>query len=171
MHRRCLSVVTDFSIPCLKFIYPETIRMRAIWRNIAAVLAGILFGGLVNMAIIIAGPLVIPVPEGVDMSDMEKFSENLMRLKPVNFLAPWLAHALGTLAGAFVAAIIAASHPRVWALVVSLFFFLGGIWMVTSYGGPAWFAVVDLVGAYLPAGLLGGKLGAVASRQISRAES
>ena len=70
--------------------------MPAIARNIVAVLLGIVVGSLVNMAIIIAGPLVIPVPEGIDMSDMAKFSENLNLLKPVNFLAPWLAHALGT---------------------------------------------------------------------------
>jgi hypothetical protein len=54
--------------------------MPALARNIVAVLIGIVVGSLVNMAIIIAGPLVIPVPEGIDMSDMAKFSENLMRL-------------------------------------------------------------------------------------------
>jgi hypothetical protein len=139
--------------------------MPAIARNIVAVLLGIVVGSLVNMAIIIAGPLVIPVPEGIDMSDMAKFSENLNLLKPVNFLAPWLAHALGTLAGAFVAAKIAASRPLVWALGVSLFFLLGGIWMVAAYGGPTWFAVVDLLAAYLPAGILGGKLGSAAPRR------
>jgi len=145
--------------------------MPAVWRNLAAVLAGIVVGSVVNMAIIIAGPLLIPVPEGVDISDMEKFSENLMLLKPINFLAPWLAHALGTLAGAFVAAKIAASRKLVWALGVSLFFLLGGIWMVTSYGGPIWFAVLDLIGAYLPAGLLGGKLAAGAVRGPDGADS
>lgn len=139
--------------------------MPALARNIVAVLVGIVVGSLVNMAIIIAGPLVIPVPEGIDMSDMAKFSENLNLLKPVNFLAPWLAHALGTLAGAFVAAKIAASRPLVWALGVSLFFLLSGIWMVASYGGPTWFAVVDLLAAYLPAGILGGKLGSAAPRR------
>jgi hypothetical protein len=145
--------------------------MPAFWRNIAAVLSGIVVGSVINMAIIIAGPLAIPVPEGIDMSDMEKFSENLKLLKPINFLAPWLAHALGTLAGAFVAAKIAASRPLFWALVVSLFFLLGGIWMVVSFGGPAWFALVDLLGAYLPAGILGGKLGSTAPRPTREAGS
>ena len=37
--------------------------------------------------------------------------------------------------------------------------------MVAAYGGPTWFAVVDLLAAYLPAGILGGKLGSAAPRR------
>lgn len=138
--------------------------MSAILRNLAALLAGIIVGSVVNMAIILGGPLVVPVPEGIDMSDMEKFSENLKLLKPINFLPPWLAHALGTLAGAVIAAKLAVSRPMLLALGTSLFFMLGGIWMVATFGGPTWFALADLLGAYLPAGILGGKLGSPPSR-------
>ncbi|XZE53014.1 hypothetical protein SH139x_004727 [Planctomycetaceae bacterium SH139] len=123
-----------------------------------AVVAGVLIGSALNMAIITVGPMVIPPPDGVDMSDMDKFAENLKLLKPTNFLAPWLAHALGTLVGAFVAARIAACHKMRFALVISLFFLLGGIAMVAMLGGPLWFSVVDLIGAYLPMGYLGGHL-------------
>ncbi|MFP6763372.1 MAG: hypothetical protein VB858_07135, partial [Planctomycetaceae bacterium] len=72
--------------------------MPSFVRNILAVIAGILIGSVVNLGIIKVGPLVIPPPAGVDMADMENFAENLTRLKPANFIAPWLAHALGTLA-------------------------------------------------------------------------
>jgi hypothetical protein len=132
--------------------------MPPILRNIMAVVAGFLIGSVLNMAIITVGPMVIPPPDGVDMSDMDKFAENLKLLKPANFLAPWLAHALGTLAGAFVAARIAVRHKMKFALGISLFFLLGGIAMVAMFGGPLWFSVVDLVGAYLPMGYLGGNL-------------
>jgi hypothetical protein len=130
--------------------------MPAILRNIVAVIAGLFIGSAVNMAIITVGPMVIPPPEGVDMADMEKFADNLKLLKPANFVAPLLAHALGTLVGAMVAAIIAASHKRKFALGIGAFFLLGGIAMVTMFGGPVWFAVLDLVGAYIPMGYLGG---------------
>lgn len=132
--------------------------MPSILKNILAVVAGILIGSVLNMAIITVGPMVIPPPDGVDMSDMDKFAENLKLLKPANFLAPWLAHALGTLVGAFVAARIAASHKMQFAFAIGTFFLLGGIAMVAMFGGPLWFNVVDLIGAYLPMAYLGGGL-------------
>jgi hypothetical protein len=132
--------------------------MPPILRNILAVIAGVVVGSVVNMAIITVGPMVFPPPEGVDMSDMDKFAENLKLLEPANFIAPWLAHALGTLVGAFIAAKVAASHKMLFALGIGVFFLLGGIIMVSMFGGPVWFAVLDLIGAYLPMGFLGGML-------------
>ena len=133
--------------------------MPPILRNILAVIAGFLVGSAVNMAIITLGPMVIPPPEGVDMSDMDKFAENLKLLEPANFIAPWLAHALGTLVGACIAAKVAATHKMKFALGIGVFFLLGGIMMVSMFGGPVWFNVLDLTGAYLPMGYLGGMLG------------
>jgi hypothetical protein len=132
--------------------------MPTIQRNILAVVAGFFIGSVINMAIITVGSMVIPPPEGVDMSDMEKFAENLKLLKPANFIAPWLAHALGTLVGAFIAARVAASHKMTFALGIGVFFLLGGIVMASMFGGPVWFIVLDLIGAYLPMGFLGGTL-------------
>ena len=37
-------------------------------RNALALLAGLVIGGFVNMALITFGPLVIPPPPGVDMN-------------------------------------------------------------------------------------------------------
>ena len=133
--------------------------MPPILRNLLAVIAGLVVGSAVNMAIITVGPMVIPPPTGVDMSDMDKFAENIKLLEPANFIAPWLAHALGTLVGAFAAAKVAASHRMKFALGIGVFFLLGGIMMVSMVGGPVWFAALDLIGAYLPMGFLGGMLG------------
>ena len=133
--------------------------MPPILRNLLAVVAGFLVGSAVNMAIITVGPWVIPLPEGVDMSNIDKFAENLELLQPVHFIAPWLAHALGTLVGACVAAKVAATHKMKFAFGVSLLFLLGGIIMVSMVGGPGWFSFLDLIGAYLPMGYLGGLLG------------
>jgi hypothetical protein len=133
--------------------------MSVIQKNILAVIVGLLLGCVVNLAIVMLGPAVIPLPAGVDMSDMSKFAENLKQLKPVNFIAPWLAHALGTLVGAFVAAKLAASHKLKFALAIGVLFFLGGIAMVATYGGPTWFIALDLIVAYIPMAYLGGILG------------
>lgn len=133
--------------------------MAILVRNVFAVLAGIVLGSVVNMGIVTIGPLLIPLPEGVDLSNMETFAENLQRLKPANFIAPWLAHAIGTLSGAFLASKLAASHKLALAIFIGTFFLLGGITMVLMVGGPVWFIVVDLLGAYLPMAYLGGVLG------------
>ncbi len=133
--------------------------MHPILRNILAIVAGFLIGSMVNMAIVAIGPMLIPPPQGVDMSDMDKFAENLKLLKPANFVAPWLAHALGTLVGALIAAKLAASHKMKVALGIGVLFLLGGITMVSMFGGPIWFTLLDLIGAYIPMGYLGGILG------------
>lgn len=133
--------------------------MPNVLRNCLAILAGVFVGSVVNFVIILAGPMIIPLPEGIDLSDMERFAENLQRLPPQNFIAPWLAHALGTLVGAAAAARLAANHSMAMALAVSVFFLAGGVAMIANYGGPIEFAVLDLVGAYVPMALLGSWLG------------
>jgi hypothetical protein len=84
--------------------------MSAKLKNILAIVIGFLVGSMVNMAIVWAGLRVIPLPDGVDMSDTDKLAENIKLLLPVNFLAPWLAHALGPLVGAFVAGKLSAQN-------------------------------------------------------------
>lgn len=144
--------------------------MPPLVKNILAVLAGAVLGCVVNMGIIILGPTVIPYPEGVDMTDMDKFAENLKQLKAINFVVPWLAHGLGTLAGAWVAAAIATNRKIIYAMGIGAFFLLGGIMMVVSYGGPVPFIVLDLIGAYFPMAYLGGLL-AGAGRNTNAIES
>lgn len=132
--------------------------MNPIIKNILAVIAGIIAGSVVNMGLVNIGPLIVPLPEGADVSSMEALAKSMAMFSPVNFLFPFLGHALGTLAGAFVAAKIAASHKMKFAIGLGVFFLLGGITAASMLGGPLWFIVADLVLAYIPMGFLGGKL-------------
>jgi hypothetical protein len=127
-------------------------------RNVLAVLVGILVGGLVNMGLILAGPLVVAPPAGVDMTTAEGLQAGLALLEPRHFVFPWLAHALGTLAGAWLTARLAVSHHRHLALLVGVFFLVGGIMAATMIPAPTWFLALDLVGAYLPMAWLGARL-------------
>ena len=61
--------------------------------------------------------------------------------------------------GAFVAAKIAATKKMTMALLIGVFFFIGGAINVSMLGGPLWFTVLDLVMAYIPMAYLGGKFG------------
>ena len=133
--------------------------MNPVAKNIVAVIAGLVVGSLVNMGMINVGMAVVPLPEGADTTTMEGLAEAMKSFTPMNFLFPFLAHALGTLVGAFVAAKFAASHKMKFALGIGALFLLGGISMVLMCGGPVWFIACDLVLAYIPMGLLGGFLG------------
>lgn len=129
--------------------------MKPIFRNILALITGLVVGSIVNMGIIMISGSIIPPPEGADVTTMEGLLESMHLFKPINFLMPFLAHALGTLVGALLTAYIAASDQKKWALGVGVFFLLGGIANVVALPSPLWFNIVDLVGAYIPMAYLG----------------
>ena len=129
--------------------------MNPVIKNILAVVAGIIVGSLVNMAIIFGGMAILPLPEGVTMADLDDLKAVIHLFKPIHFISPFLAHALGTLVGALIASVIAASSHRTFALVIGLWFLLGGIANIFMIGAPVWFAAVDLILAYIPFALMG----------------
>ena len=132
--------------------------MKSVGKNILAVIAGIVGAGLVNMGLVNIGPSVVPLPEGADVSTMEGLRDSMTLFTPVNFIFPFLAHALGTLVGAFIAAKFAASHHVKLAMGIGAFFLMGGIAAVSLLGGPLWFNVTDLLLAYVPMSFLGATL-------------
>lgn len=132
--------------------------MHPILRNVLAVIAGLVAGSALNMGIILAGGVLIPPPEGADVSTMEGLKAALPLFQPKHFITPFLAHALGTFAGAWIAARLATQHKLWFALGIGAAFLLGGVINVLSLPAPAWFNALDLIGAYLPMGYLAGKL-------------
>jgi hypothetical protein len=134
--------------------------MRTIAGNTIAVILGVLAGSLVNMGLIMVSGQVIPPPEGVDVTNMESLKSSMHLFEPKHFLFPFLAHALGTLVGGFVAAMLAATQRMKIALGVSAFFLVGGIVNAFLLPAPIWFVALDLIAAYIPMGWIGGKLAA-----------
>lgn len=132
--------------------------MNPIVKNTLAVIVGFAAGSLVNMSLVNIGPSIIPMPQGADVSTAESLAESMKLFTPINFLFPFLAHALGTLVGAFIAAKLAASHQFKFAMLIGVFFLGGGITAVAMFGGPLWFKVADLALAYIPMGYLGAVL-------------
>jgi hypothetical protein len=131
--------------------------MNPILKNLLAFLAGIIFGSAVNMGIIAISGSIIPPPDGADVTTTEGLRSAMHLFQPKHFIMPFLAHALGTFAGAFAAAVIAATHKMKFALGIGVFFLLGGIASVFMLPSPTWFTVLDLVGAYIPMGYFAGK--------------
>lgn len=133
--------------------------MKPVARNILAVVVGLVVGSAVNMGLVMVSGAVIPLPAGVDVSTVETLRENSHLLEPRHFVFPFLAHALGTLVGAIIAARIAATHQLLLAMFIGVSFLIGGTTMVVMARTPVWFNLLDLVAAYLPMGWLGWKLG------------
>ena len=132
--------------------------MNTTVKNILAVVVGLVLGSVVNMGIIMISGSIIPPPEGGDVTTMEGLKETMHLFQPKHFIFPFLAHALGAFAGAFLAALIAVNHKMKYALSIGCLFLIGGIINTISLPSPIWFTVLDLVGAYIPMAWLGFKL-------------
>ncbi|SKB48009.1 hypothetical protein [Maribacter arcticus] len=129
--------------------------MNPTFKNVLAVVAGIIIGSIVNMGIIMISGSIIPPPEGGDITTMEGLKSTMHLFEPKHFLFPFLAHALGTLVGAFVAAKIAATRKQLMALLIGVFFLIGGSISISMLDGPMWFNALDLLMAYIPMAYLG----------------
>lgn len=109
------------------------------------------------MGLVQIGQTLFPLT-GVDPTDMEALAEVMPTLDFKHFIFPFLAHALGTLAGAAIAGFIATSNQMKFALGIGALFLLGGIIVNYMLPGPTWFAVADILLAYIPMAWLGGKM-------------
>ncbi len=133
--------------------------MKTILRNGLAVIIGLLVGGSLNMALVLIGPHVIAPPKGVNMGDAASLSASIHLLEPRHFLFPFLAHAIGTLAGALATHLIASSYRATLGYVIGALFLIGGISAAFMIPAPVWFIALDIVVAYIPMAWFGIGLG------------
>ena len=132
--------------------------MRIIFLNTLALIGALIAGSAVNMGLIMLGAAIVPPPAGVDVTDMESIKAGMHLFEVQHFIFPFLAHALGTLVGALVVSRLAVTHKFRFAMFVGILFFIGGVSNIKLLPSPVWFAVLDIVFAYLPMAWLGYKL-------------
>jgi len=130
---------------------------------VPGILVGALAGATLNMGVLLLGSKLMPNPPGVDVNDPASINAHIHEYSVLQLLVPFLAHALGTLAGAFLAARFnrGTGLGLLAALVVGALFLFGGIstgMMIPN--APLWFDALDLVVAYLPMAFLGARLAA-----------
>ena len=128
-------------------------------KDIGIVLLGLILGGTLNMLLVQTGVIFFPAPEGIDISTEAGLKSAMTIMSPIHFIFPFLAHALGTLFGAWFAIKFTKSKHISAAYSIGIVFLLGGIMMVFSVGGPIWFILLDLTIAYLPMAWFGYRLG------------
>ncbi|MEI8193089.1 MAG: hypothetical protein WCG64_04435 [Flavobacteriia bacterium] len=124
-----------------------------ILRLIVGLLIGLALGALLNGLIITLGLEVFPLPKGVNFETAEG-KHNFQYLKPIHFLFPFLAHALGTFFGVLISLFISKRFRLLLTFIISTLFFLGGLSMVLSLDAPQWFNLTDLTLAYFPMGFM-----------------
>lgn len=134
--------------------------MNNLFRNVLALIIGFAVGSLVNMGLVTLGPRVFPPPAGVNMTTAEGIAVAMPLLEPRHFVFPFLAHALGTLAGALVAFLMARSHRAAFAWAIGGLTLCGGVAASFMIPAPKWFVALDLLVAYLPMAWLATRLGA-----------
>ena len=122
--------------------------MKINLRNIFALITGWAIGSIVNMAFIVAGDQIFPKDISLDVMNAINWDVKF-------FIFPFFAHALGTLAGAFIATRIASKYKKTFALLIGVLFLIGGTMMVFMISAPLWFIILDLTVAYIPMGWLG----------------
>ena len=122
--------------------------MKLLFKNIGAIILGIIIGIIINMGFIIIGGIVVPFSENLD-----PMNANSWNIK--YFLFPFLAHAIGTFSGAFAASKVSKNYHIIIPMIVGLYFLFGGIYMVMILPAPTWFICIDLILCYLPMALLG----------------
>lgn len=132
--------------------------MNPIFKNILAAICGLVTGSVINMSIIMISGSIIPPPAGADITTTEGLTASMHLFEPRHFIFPFLAHTLGTFAGAFFASLIAANHKLKFAMGIGIFFLAGGIASVFMLPSPLWYTVLDLGLAYIPMGYLAGRL-------------
>ncbi|MDI1353827.1 MAG: hypothetical protein PSX36_02830 [bacterium] len=140
--------------------------MNLILRNFLAFVAGALVGSMVNMAIIMVSSSIIPPPIDADVTTLEGLKASMHLFGPQHFIMPFLAHALGTFAGAFLTTKMALSHHMKFALGIGVLFLAGGLANIIMLPSPLWFSILDAVGAYLPMAYLAGRIGQKNSTRV-----
>jgi hypothetical protein len=126
-------------------------------RNILAVILGFMIGNVMNMLVIMAGHAILPPPAGFDGTSMDGVASTIHLLTPIDFVVPFLAHAVGPFVGVLCAMLIAASSRKTIAIILGALFLAAGIAANIMIPAPMWYRIVDLVFAYVPMAFLGWK--------------
>lgn len=127
---------------------------KTMWKNILAVLAGIVAGTVAIMIVEGFSHFLYPYPQGMDFADKEAMTAYISSL-PV--AAKWmviLAWAVGSFVAASVTTLIAKVRQQHLALLVGAILMIFGIFNMASFPHPLWFWVVGIA-VFIPFAWLG----------------
>jgi hypothetical protein len=124
-------------------------------RGVLALVLGVVAAVAATMVTELAGHMVFPTPHGLNHHDPASLGSIPIGAL-VFILVAW---AVGTFAGAWVAARVAPGGKLVFGLAIGALFLLAGVAMMLSIPHPLWMWVIG-VAEVLPAAYLGARLAA-----------
>lgn len=119
--------------------------------------AALALGMSVNMMLIYSGMYLIPLPDGVDVTTRDGLRSALPLMGCQHFIFPFLAHAIGTLVGAYLVTRWVSTRKQSRAYMIGAIFFLGGLMNIIGMPSLLWFSILDLSVAYFPMAWLGSR--------------
>ena len=108
------------------------------FRNICAVLVGLVAGMVFNMLIVMLSMVLYPMPEGVGWNDREGLAAYIETLPATAFLIVMLAHLGQAFFGGWIAALISRKNPMLVAMVIGVLSMLAGLYNLSTLPAPAW---------------------------------
>ncbi len=107
-------------------------------RNIAAVIAGLVVGMIVNLALIQLNTVFFPLPDGVDMTNTAQMKDVIQGMPAAAWILVIAAHLGQAFVGGWVAARLGASRRMMLAIIVGLLSLAGGIANALMLAAPVW---------------------------------
>ncbi len=114
----------------------KSLDMKNFLLGLAAVLVAIFVGSALNLMLIQVGGYLIPPPPGADFTTAEGLAQSHHLMRPRHFVMPFLAHASGTLAAGFLAALWMRRHKLRGAMLIGSVFLAGGVLAVRMIPAP-----------------------------------
>lgn len=129
-------------------------------KSILFSLLGVILGAMTNGLIVQLGSYFVQAPAGMDLTTEQGLAEAMPLMGVEHFVFPFLAHAIGTMVGAYFVSKMKVNRALFIAMAIGFAFLAGGVMMVVILPQtPLWFILLDLILAYLPMAYLGYKLG------------
>lgn len=132
--------------------------MPPVVRNILAVLAGIVAGGIVISMIQAINSRLYPLPAGFDPANREMVRQHVASLPPLAFCVVLLSYAAGIPIAVFLAARLSATAPARQGVLIAAFFGAASVMNLLALPHPTWFWVANFAVLFfaLWAGIRGG---------------
>lgn len=131
--------------------------MHPVMRSALGLVAGAAVGFVLIAGIQALNQFIYPPPAGLDFNDRAAVAEFIALAPPGALLVVLAGYAVGTFAGAWVAAKVAGRAAVGHALVVGGLFLAAGVANVVMLPHPGWFTAASLA-VFVPAAWLGGRL-------------
>ena len=107
-------------------------------RNAGAVIAGLVVGMIVNLALVQLNTVPFPLPDGVDVTDTAQMRDAIRELPAAAWILVFAAHLSQSFVGAWVAARLGTSHWMALAMIVGVVSLGAGITNAMMLSAPAW---------------------------------